>query len=35
MTAAIWERVRGTGDTTLLRTDYPILRLARVGPAAE
>ena len=28
----LWDRVRETGDTSLLRSHYPILRLAPVGP---
>lgn len=35
MTALLWDRVKQTGDKTLLNSHYPILRVAPYGPNAE
>ena len=32
MMTAVWKRIGETGDWALMRPDYPILRLAPVGP---
>ena len=35
MMTHVWQRMRDTGDHSLMNTGYPILRIAAIGPEAE